>query len=166
MAMPPRQPEPTSGEVKADFGTRIAGFAIDFVILSIATWIVGFILGAALGAGGLYVGASANLGAAFLIWVIDLAIVGGYAVYFISSESGQTIGMRVMKIRCVDAETKGVVEINDAIIRFIVSLISFWVCLLGYLWMLWDDEQLTWQDKIASTWVIKVDEETQPQKWP
>jgi uncharacterized RDD family membrane protein YckC len=28
------------------------------------------------------------------------------------------------------------------------------VCLLGYLWMLWDKEKQTWHDKLATTVVV------------
>ena len=35
-------------------------------------------------------------------------------------------------------------------------------CCLGFLWMLWDDEDQTWHDKICDTVVIKANSERSP----
>ena len=35
-----------------------------------------------------------------------------------------------------------------------MRIVSGFVCLLGYLWMLWDRERQTWHDKVANTVVV------------
>jgi uncharacterized RDD family membrane protein YckC len=35
-----------------------------------------------------------------------------------------------------------------------MSLVSAIALLIGYLWMLWDSEKQTWQDKVARTYVV------------
>jgi uncharacterized RDD family membrane protein YckC len=34
--------------------------------------------------------------------------------------------------------------------------VSGYVCLLGYLWMLWDDKKQTWHDKMVGSNVVRV----------
>lgn len=88
--------------------------------------------------------------------VVQLAaFVAGlaYAIVLIGSPSGQTVGMRVMRIRAIDAGTGGRIEYGTAAIRFLMSIVSALAFGLGYLWMLWDPEKQTWQDKVAGTYV-------------
>ena len=43
-----------------------------------------------------------------------------------------------------------------AFIRWLVSIISALILLLGYLWMLWDKEKQCWHDKAANDVVVPV----------
>ena len=57
----------------------------------------------------------------------------------------------------VDARThEAGIGVGRAIGRYFVSLISGFVCLLGYLWMLWDSQKQTWHDKAVSAKVVKT----------
>jgi uncharacterized RDD family membrane protein YckC len=89
-----------------------------------------------------------------------LAVIGVVAgiVYFAKLEggSGQTVGKRVLGIRVVDARTGGSIGVGRAVGRYFGRLISGLVCLLGYLWMLWDPEKQTWHDKMVTSYVVKV----------
>jgi uncharacterized RDD family membrane protein YckC len=38
-----------------------------------------------------------------------------------------------------------------AFLRWLVSIVSFIVLFIGYLWMLWDPEKQTWHDKAAGS---------------
>jgi uncharacterized RDD family membrane protein YckC len=88
-----------------------------------------------------------------------------YTVYFIGSPSGQTVGMRLLSIRAVDAETGGRIDYGRAAVRDLVALVSAIPCGLGYLWMLWDPEKQTWHDKVARTYVVPTD--VYPvERWP
>jgi uncharacterized RDD family membrane protein YckC len=122
---------------RADFWYRLGAFLLDLVIL-------GFPLNIALLA-------VENVVARQLF---GIAAQIAYAVYFIGSGSGQTVGMRVLGIRAIDASTGGQVDYGRAFIRYLVSLGSALVCFLGYFWMLWDPEKQTWQDKVAQTFVV------------
>jgi uncharacterized RDD family membrane protein YckC len=59
-----------------------------------------------------------------------------------------------MNIRVIDFETGGSIGFSKALIRNIVRIASGVVCLLGYLWMLWDKEKQTWHDKVAASVVV------------
>jgi len=97
--------------------------------------------------------------------LIGLAAGIAYTVYFLGSGSGQTPGMRLLAIRVIDARTQGRVDYGTAFIRYLVAIGSSLVCYLGYLWMLWDPEKQTWQDKVAGTYVVPTSEYP-VERWP
>jgi uncharacterized RDD family membrane protein YckC len=120
---------------RAGFGVRFLALLIDSVIVGV----VGLVLRLALGVVGI---------------VLQLVLSIGYYVYLEGSPSGQTIGKRAMNIRVVDFLTGGPLGPSKAFIRWIGRLVSGFVCLLGYFWMLWDQEKQTWHDKLAGTVVV------------
>lgn len=143
------QPAPPPGESRAgpsgpraDFWYRLGGFLIDAVILFLLGQLVGFVFGR-------------NVVAVILI---GLAVGIAYSVYFIGSGSGQTVGMRVLGIRAIDAVTYGRVDYGKAFVRYLVAIVAQIPCYLGYFWMLWDPERQTWHDKAAKTFVVPVSE--------
>ncbi|MDQ1375597.1 MAG: hypothetical protein QOJ09_2935, partial [Actinomycetota bacterium] len=77
-----------------------------------------------------------------------------YSTYFHGSPSGQTVGKKVMNIRVIDFNTGGPLGYGKAFIRWLCTILSAIVCLLGYFWMLWDPEKQTWHDKLAGTVVV------------
>jgi len=123
---------------RADFWYRLGGFLIDGVILYVVGLVVGLVF-------------SRSLVSQILI---GLAAGIAYTVYFIGSGSGQTPGMRLLGIRAIDARTQGRVDYGTAFIRYLIAIGSSLACYVGYLWMLWDPEKQTWQDKVAGTYVV------------
>jgi uncharacterized RDD family membrane protein YckC len=126
---------------RADFWYRLGAFLLDAVILAIPLNILLLAVP----------GFAARQ-------VIAIAAGIAYSVFFIGSGSGQTVGMRILGIRAIDAVTGGRVDYGKAFVRYLVSLVSGLACLLGYLWMLWDPEKQTWHDKVAGTFVVPVSE--------
>jgi uncharacterized RDD family membrane protein YckC len=124
---------------RAGFWIRFAAAVVDGIIYGIPTTIVVAILG--LGQGGQQ----------------GLGLVVGL-VYFTLQEgtTGQTVGKRLCGIKVVDAQSGGQIDQGRAAVRYIVSIVSGLVCLLGYLWMLWDSNKQTWHDKASQVVVIKV----------
>jgi uncharacterized RDD family membrane protein YckC len=59
---------------------------------------------------------------------------------------------RLWEIRRAGGPTAGGRAIGRAFARYLPIL----PCYLGFLWMLWDDEDQTWHDKICDTVVIKA----------
>lgn len=45
----------------------------------------------------------------------------------------------------------------DAIVRVIGYYIGGAILLLGFLWALWDPNRQGWHDKLANTYVVKVE---------
>jgi uncharacterized RDD family membrane protein YckC len=83
--------------------------------------------------------------------IIDFAYYG----FFEGGPAGQTLGKRIMNIRVVRADGSGA-ELGwaTALVRNVCRLLSGLACLLGYLWMLWDKDQMTWHDKLSQTVVV------------
>ena len=67
---------------------------------------------------------------------------------------GQTLGKRIFRIRVVDQLTGGPIGRGRAFVRWIGLWISFFVFLLGFLWMLWDPQKQTWHDKLSKSVVV------------
>ena len=70
-----------------------------------------------------------------------------------------------MSIRAIDARTSGRVEPGQALVRWLMSIVSSFAFLLGYFWMLWDPEKQTWQDKVAGTYVVPTSS-FPVERWP
>lgn len=69
--------------------------------------------------------------------------------------NGQTVGSRITGIRLV-MEDGSKLTYGKAILREVVSNISFIVLFLGFFWIGWDKKKQGWHDKIAQTLVIKA----------
>jgi uncharacterized RDD family membrane protein YckC len=121
---------------RAGFWRRFAAAFIDAIVIGVVSEILKLVLGT--------VGTLLGL-------LVGLA----YFTYFHGS-TGQTPGDAALAIRVIDLQGGGSIGYMRAFIRWIVSLISGFVILLGYLWMLWDSEKQTWHDKAAGSVVIPV----------
>jgi uncharacterized RDD family membrane protein YckC len=119
---------------RAGFWRRFAAAFIDGVLIGIVSYILQLALG------------STGSALTFLLGI-------GYYTYFHGS-TGQTPGDAALSIRIVDKDTGGTIGYGRAFVRWLVSLISGVVLLLGYLWMLWDGEKQTWHDKAANAVVV------------
>jgi uncharacterized RDD family membrane protein YckC len=122
---------------RAGFWRRFAAAFIDGVLLGIVSWILGRVLG--------------NAGS-----VLTLLIGVGYYTYFHGS-TGQTPGDAALSIRVVGKDDGAPIGYGRAAIRWLVSIISGAVLVIGYLWMLWDGEKQTWHDKAANAVVVPAD---------
>lgn len=54
----------------------------------------------------------------------------------------------------VDANDGSFIGMRRAFFRWMMSLASQMVLLLGYLWMIWDPKKQTWHDKVANSVVV------------
>jgi uncharacterized RDD family membrane protein YckC len=71
--------------------------------------------------------------------------------------TGQTWGRRIVGIKVVRADNGQPIGWGRAIGRTLLEgSISGWICYLGFLWMLWDDNKQTWHDKIVGSIVVKA----------
>jgi uncharacterized RDD family membrane protein YckC len=121
---------------RAGFWRRFAAALIDGIALGVVSEILKLILG----------GAGTGLG---------VLVTLGYFTYFHGS-TGQTPGDAALAIRVIDLQGGGSIGYMRAFVRWLVSIVSGLVFLLGYLWMIWDGEKQTWHDKAAGSVVIPV----------
>ncbi len=145
MAMYPPPPQaagpPATGGAsgpRAGFWRRFAGAFIDGILLSIVSRVLEAVTSTAAGSG------------------IGLVLSIVYFTVLIGSNRGQTLGQMALGIRVIDFNTGGPIGYGRAFIRWLVSIISALVLLLGYLWMIWDKEKQCWHDKAANDVVVPV----------
>jgi uncharacterized RDD family membrane protein YckC len=85
--------------------------------------------------------------------VIGMLYYGGLE----GGASGQTIGKRICAVRVVDVDTiQPGIGLGRGIGRYFARWLSSIPLGLGYFWMLWDDRNQCWHDKLARTLVVKV----------
>ncbi|MCX6519681.1 MAG: RDD family protein [Actinobacteria bacterium] len=91
--------------------------------------------------------------------VLFLAAVAITAVLYLKAlgGTGQTWGRKIAGVKVVSKESGAPIGIGRALGRYLfAAFISSNVCLLGYLWMLWDKDKQTWHDKIVGSIVVKA----------
>jgi uncharacterized RDD family membrane protein YckC len=122
---------------RVGFGRRLVAAIIDGTVISIVSAILRALLGQAVGS------------------LLGVAFGAAYFTYF-HGRTGQSPGNAALGIRVVDLRdgTGGPIGYARAFVRWLVSIPSFVVVLVGYLWMLWDPEKQTWHDKAAGSVVI------------
>jgi len=65
--------------------------------------------------------------------------------------------MRAWKIRLISInETK--LNAKQTFIRSLISVISFLFFGIGYFWILYDKNNLSWSDIVTKTKIVKIDE--------
>ena len=69
------------------------------------------------------------------------------------AHSGQTPGMKAWRLRLVQANGSPV-SYPMALLRFIYACISALPAGLGFLWILWDRDQLSWHDRWTGTTIV------------
>ena len=77
--------------------------------------------------------------------------------YFWIVNKGQTTGMQAWKIKLVTTDETEL-NINKTMLRCLISTISFACLGLGYLWMLYHKDDLSWSDILTKTKVIKTNQ--------
>ena len=121
---------------KAGFWRRLGAAFIDGLVMDVVTYILSLILGTS----GAVIGVVATI---------------AYYTWFHGS-TGQTPGDAALGIRVVDTETGQPIGFGRAFVRWLVSIVSGLVLVLGYLWMIWDKRKQTWHDKAVSSLPIRV----------
>ena len=146
------------------FWIRFVARIVDSLILGIpiSVVLVGFLVAAGV------VGSTTNsnnqsaqsgmalaFGGLFIIfYLLVLVAVIGYQIYFWGT-SGATPGMRLFKLRVVDAVTGGPIGYSRATIRWLMTLVNSWACYLGWIWVAFDPRKQGWHDKVANTVVVQ-----------
>jgi uncharacterized RDD family membrane protein YckC len=95
-----------------------------------------------------------------LVAVATLALF--YAQYFalFTVFGGSTPGMMLRGLRVVSFDG-GTPTSRQMVWRSFGYVVSAGACFLGFLWALWDDDQLCWQDRISQTYITPVEERPQ-----
>ncbi len=93
-----------------------------------------------------------DIGNAFL-YMITLPTV--YLYFALSWVKGrQTIGMKAWKFQVIQHNQKNITH-SQAFIRFALGLVSFSVFGLGFIYQLFNKDNLSWHDKLSNTLLVK-----------
>ena len=146
---PPYQMQPVAA------ATTYGGFWIRFVAIFIDGLIVGVPLGIVLSIiSAATNSSSSNPSPTFVVFeLIAFLIEAAYFVCFWST--GSTLGMRIFKLRVVDANTGQPIGVGRAVLRYVGYIISAVVCYIGLIWAAFDSRKQGWHDKIAGTVVLQ-----------
>lgn len=132
----------------ASLGKRLLAILYDSLIL-LAIWLAVAIVATALNQGGVTspLGRAAEQSAVFCFSFLFFG-------YF-WTHNGQTLGMQAWRLRVQTLDGQRL-SWTQALIRFLGAIIS-WVPLgLGYLWMLFSDERLTWHDRWSDSCIVTL----------
>ncbi len=144
---------------RASFGQRLGAFAIDLGIILVVEIVISIVFGiviAAVANAGSGAGAAVAALLGLIAFLLYIAIPIVYFGYMEGQPSGQTFGKRALGLRVVDFSTAGPITVGRAMVRSLVRSFLSGILLLGYLWMLWDPQEQTWHDKLATTTVVPV----------
>lgn len=155
---PPGAPPPmVVPQRSVEWWKRLVAFLID----SIITGGIGFIIGAGVGIA-LYSGepvptteeqAQVNN----LLSLVASALSVLYFTLMEGRDRGQTLGKMALQIRVVHEGTGRSIGYRRALARSLLRFVSALPCFLGYFWALWDPKGQAWHDKIVDTLVVPTD---------
>ena len=133
--IPGAEPVPVVAVEYMGFWIRLAAAIIDIVVISVISSLISFVL------------------VPFAFWIIIFWLY----YWLFTGLKGQTPGKMVVGIRVVNAEGS-IPGLGSAALREIPGkILSFIAIWLGFLWIIWDGQKQGWHDKIANTYVLKVE---------
>lgn len=132
----------------ASLGKRLLAMLYDGLIL-VAIWLCVAIVATVLNQGGV----TSPLGRATLQsaqFCLSFLFFG----YF-WTRNGQTLGMQAWRLRVQTLDGQRLTWVQ-ALIRFLGAIIAWLPLGLGYLWMLFSDERLTWHDRWSESCIVQL----------
>ena len=92
----------------------------------------------------------------FIQFLISILAGPLFYSYFWLTNDGQTTGMQAWKIKLVSSnESK--LNMKQTYLRCLISVISFLFIGIGYFWILFNKNNLSWSDMATKTRIIKTD---------
>ena len=71
------------------------------------------------------------------------------------THNGQTLGMQVWGVRIQNADGSAI-DLWQALLRFLIAIMSWLALGLGYWWMLVDKKRRTWHDIYSESQVVQL----------
>ena len=138
---------PAPGVAFGGPGERLVAYIVDIIIISVAVIAIAIL-------GGIMTFILPVVGIlSLIIGIVFVPLI--YFPYYWSS-SGQTPGMKMMRIKVVRDRDGGPVTGGQAILRLLGYWVSGLVFYLGYIWIFIDKRKRGWHDLIAGTVVVEA----------
>lgn len=159
---PPRMP---AGPDLAGYGARLGGWLLDFVIVLVISVPLLIPFGGlfhltttnTVSSGSMFNTHSAGVSVHGLGLLVQAAVVLLYGMLFIGSAHGQTPGMMLAGIRCVDANLGRVgygMALLRAFVEYVLAVFFFIPWVIDMLFPLWDSKNQTIHDKVVGSLVV------------
>ncbi|MBB0228752.1 RDD family protein [Streptomyces calidiresistens] len=131
----------------AGWGSRVAARIVDWLIIGVVPGIL------------MVSGLDIQTGEQSPIYYLGLllALAGGFFFAYLVGTTGQTPGRKLVNIQAVKESTGQPMGFGLAIARYLLDIVNYLPCLVGYLWPLWDAKKQTFSDKIVGSIVIRKD---------
>lgn len=91
-----------------------------------------------------------------LWYQIYLVIVCYLYFAYAWTRTGQTLGLKTWKLRVQQPDGKNITW-TQSLIRFVGAIVSWSVFGLGFLWILFDKNNMAWHDYLSKTEIVKVE---------
>ncbi len=143
---------------KAGFGSRFFAWFLDGIFIGILAFVLALVITLIAGiAGSTDSGLLGIISAAlfFFLFVFLLLFQFIYFGYYWSN-SGQTIGMKLLNIKVVRRSKEDLSFLRAGFRGTIGYWISALIFYVGYIWAAFDAEGETWHDKLFDTHVVKA----------
>lgn len=139
---PPKSEDTQADETVAPLRYRLAAILYDTLII-LAIWVFTIVALVTL------IG-DAVLGA----WVQTLLFIEMYAFFaFFWCLRGQTLGMLAWHLRI---RSDGPFTPTQALGRFVGGMASFATLGLGFIWMFFDRDRMTWSDRLSGSIIVRI----------
>ncbi len=138
--------------VYAGFWIRFGAKFIDMLIVTVVSMIIGFMLGLAIGVGGVE-SADGSLAATLVIQIFNILIPATYTTFMVG-RYGATLGKMACGIKVVRPDG-GRVSYARALGRYFAEILSGLILAIGYIMAAFDSEKRALHDHICSTRVVK-----------
>ena len=93
------------------------------------------------------------------VWISIILLIGFLAAQLVLFSKSKTIGKAILGLQVVSSKTGEPIGFWEMLLReVIVKRASGAVCCLGYIWILIDDKNRGWHDKILDTYVVDLRE--------
>jgi uncharacterized RDD family membrane protein YckC len=148
------------GAPLASYGLRLAGWLIDAVLL----WIVAIVILLPLHAfrrihntGNTHAMTIHTNGTGIIIPAVIILL---YGMLLCGAARGQTLGMMIVKVRVVDANSGGPIGMARALGRaafeYVLAAVLFIPWVVDMLFPLWDQRRQTLHDKVTNSVVVRA----------
>lgn len=77
-----------------------------------------------------------------------------FLIFWSHLGGGRTLGMRLLRLKVVQANDLAAPGVLTAIVRWIGLWVSFAFCFAGVIWVAFDSRHQGWHDKLAGTLVV------------
>ncbi len=101
--------------------------------------------------------AGALTGDPILSTLLLFTLFGFFAKFW--THNGQTLGMQVWRVRVQNADGSAI-DLWQALLRFLLAIISFLCLGLGFFWILIDKQNRSWHDIYSGSCTVQIPKKT------